>query len=248
MESDVDYLRKEDYKENQGWAKEMRVAQTTLSFTSLLDEYGGKVIKVLDIGCGTGEFGGFQVFDTWELYGLDLTEHKLVCEAYKEVRIGDMHKIPYDDGFFDVVWIAHTLEHAISPYVLLCEINRVLKQDGYVVVVVPAEGDYKTCMPGHYFVPTMKQLGNLLHQTNFEFCQGKEYTSWFGDFEPASEFSMVAKKKGSFKDYKWMPLYPNYIYKVGMVSTFDKCIKYGEILEYIDNDRCTLLEWSRKLI
>lgn len=47
------------------------------------------------------------------------------------------YPLPFGDGIFDKVTIVHTLEHLFKPYECLCEIKRVLKNDGELTIIVP---------------------------------------------------------------------------------------------------------------
>jgi ubiquinone/menaquinone biosynthesis C-methylase UbiE len=49
----------------------------------------------------------------------------------------DVHNIPFDENTFDYIICTEVLEHVLSPYRALNEINRVLKKDGFLVLSVP---------------------------------------------------------------------------------------------------------------
>jgi SAM-dependent methyltransferase len=57
-----------------------------------------------------------------------------VLAAYPEV---DIHRLPYADGFFDLVVHSDTLEHVINPIHALAECRRVLKPGGALCFTVP---------------------------------------------------------------------------------------------------------------
>ncbi len=54
-----------------------------------------------------------------------------------EARLGDGHRMPFDDASFDVVLCFETLEHVESPVALLDELARVCAPGGRVYVSVP---------------------------------------------------------------------------------------------------------------
>jgi len=70
------------------------------------------------------------------------------------------------DKFFSSVYMRESLEHSIAPFIALCEVNRVLKPMGDLVVNVPDQNWLEWHC--HYIVPTKEQLRALLHKTNFE--------------------------------------------------------------------------------
>ncbi len=49
----------------------------------------------------------------------------------------DMHHLCYKANSFDLIYTSHSLEHAFNYHKVLSEINRVLKDDGIVVVEIP---------------------------------------------------------------------------------------------------------------
>ena len=53
------------------------------------------------------------------------------------VRFGDMHRLPFDNGTFDLVIASHVLEHAYSPGAAIAEICRVLKPRGLLWAAWP---------------------------------------------------------------------------------------------------------------
>lgn len=111
--------------------------------------------KVLEIGFGKGTtlvIIAKQVGSEGEIHGIDLTP-EMVALARKEisknkvrnVRIieGDARDLPYDEKYFDIVYIASTLELFDTPDIpiVLKEIRRVLKSTGRLCVIsIPREG------------------------------------------------------------------------------------------------------------
>ena len=110
--------------------------------------------KVLEIGYGRGtaliEISK-AVGETGEVYGIDLTP-EMVKIAKKnlaknhifnvKVEEGDARNLPYKENYFDVVYMASTLELFDTPDIpiVLNEIKRVLKTTGRLCVVsIPRE-------------------------------------------------------------------------------------------------------------
>ncbi len=57
----------------------------------------------------------------------------------KDIRVGDMHKMPYQDNAFGLVWASHVLEHARDIGAVLGEIRRVLRPGGWLFAAYPTE-------------------------------------------------------------------------------------------------------------
>ena len=49
----------------------------------------------------------------------------------------DIHKMPFEDGRFDVVLCNHVLEHVADDIKAMSEINRVLKPGGWAILQIP---------------------------------------------------------------------------------------------------------------
>ncbi len=111
--------------------------------------------KVLEIGFGRGtaliEISK-AVGETGEVYGIDLTPEMVKITKKNlaknhifnvKVEEGDARNLPYKENYFDVVYMASTLELFDTPDIpiVLNEIKRVLKPTGRLCVVsIPREG------------------------------------------------------------------------------------------------------------
>jgi SAM-dependent methyltransferase len=102
--------------------------------------------RVLDYGCGDGALLGVVSNRCRrlgaELHGFDPNElavqlaRKMLAERGVAARIhGSLESIPAD--FFDRVVCTEVIEHASAPQMLLCEIARVLKPGGRLVITTP---------------------------------------------------------------------------------------------------------------
>ena len=95
--------------------------------------------KILDVGCGRGEFLNGFISCEMKGYGVD---RSMVAKRYvksAEIRTADLEKekIPYEDNFFDVVYSKSVIEHFYYPENLVSEIYRVLKPGGVVITMCP---------------------------------------------------------------------------------------------------------------
>jgi SAM-dependent methyltransferase len=53
----------------------------------------------------------------------------------------DITDIQYPDGYFDVIYCSHVLEHVVEDKKAIGEFYRVLKQEGWAILVVPINAD-----------------------------------------------------------------------------------------------------------
>jgi ubiquinone/menaquinone biosynthesis C-methylase UbiE len=100
--------------------------------------------KILEVGAGDGSI--LHYLNEWnfgdELYALEIAESGVgIIEnrrlaKLKEVKSFDGYSIPYADNTFDLVILAHVLEHVEHERVLLRELKRIAK---YLVIEVPLD-------------------------------------------------------------------------------------------------------------
>ncbi len=103
--------------------------------------------KILDLGCGRGEFLRGFIHCGLNGYGVDQSAMaKSICPE-AEILQSDLENepLPYNDNYFDVIYSKSVLEHFYYPEKLVMEIYRVVKPGGLVITMVPDwESVYKT--------------------------------------------------------------------------------------------------------
>jgi SAM-dependent methyltransferase len=78
------------------------------------------------------ELGILEELGLGQVAGLDL------WPASQRIRRGDMHRMPFPDGAFDLVFASHVFEHAYDFGLVAGEVLRVLRRPGLVFAAVPA--------------------------------------------------------------------------------------------------------------
>ena len=73
----------------------------------------------------------------------------------------DMQSIPVQDKTYQTIWSRHSIEHCTSPFNALKEMNRILKDDGKIVLIVPYPLDILIFAESHLYVLDDKQWRNL---------------------------------------------------------------------------------------
>jgi SAM-dependent methyltransferase len=93
--------------------------------------------KVLDVGCGISTV---LHYIPGERYGIDpLADYYSQIYKYPEgitVMKGFGENIPFPDSFFDVVFCSNALDHVSDPVKTVSEIYRVLRNNGFFVLIV----------------------------------------------------------------------------------------------------------------
>ena len=97
--------------------------------------------RALDIGCGYGALSsallekGAQVWATEiDADKLKFAQDKLAGNKYFYSILVKNETLPYDDCFFDIVFIFDVIEHMKNPAKMIQETSRVLKSSGYLYV------------------------------------------------------------------------------------------------------------------
>jgi SAM-dependent methyltransferase len=107
-------------------------------FRSLLDEAGVRPVRLLIVGCGSGEEArhiGEQVGAA--VVGVDLAvEPRWNRDGAVLVR-ADARRLPFRDGAFDALYCYHVLEHVPGPEMAVQEASRVLAPRGMALFGTP---------------------------------------------------------------------------------------------------------------
>lgn len=95
--------------------------------------------KILDIGCGSGQFLNRLKNSGWQCYGVELSlpASQKARGLGLNVFTGDLLSALYPADFFDVIVLNHTFEHLPRPNAVLKEIHRILKTDGLLQIYLP---------------------------------------------------------------------------------------------------------------
>jgi len=95
--------------------------------------------RLLDIGCGRGEFlRGFMRCGA-QGFGVDRSKAAARICPEADLRTADLENdgLPFDDAMFDVVFSKSVIEHFHNPEKLMQEIYRVLKPGSLVITLCP---------------------------------------------------------------------------------------------------------------
>lgn len=112
-------------------------------YRNLIDSYITLETRILDVGCGHGDFLKPVHDKTIYSYGLDPDEDVLAKNTFiKSKTVGIVEKLPFENNFFDLVISAWVLEHLPDPQKAFQEIFRVLKPGGKIIFLTPNVWNY----------------------------------------------------------------------------------------------------------
>lgn len=96
--------------------------------------------RLLDLGCGTGEFLQEMRKAGWQVRGVE-RDFDAAMFAIRELKLnvvaGTLETLPAAQDSFDVVTMWHVLEHLYHPHRTLIAIRDLLKPGGLLVIAVP---------------------------------------------------------------------------------------------------------------
>lgn len=129
-----------------------------------------KNYKILEVGCDEGILlKKFEKQFNMIGYGVELNSRAVVLANHSRITEGKAEELKFNNDFFDICIASHLIEHLSSPQVFVEEAARVLKTDGYLVLIYPWE-----LFPGMTTIPDLLKsrqplkLMKKLHQNCFQ--------------------------------------------------------------------------------
>ena len=134
----------------------------------------GHVERALDLGCGDGRLT--RELDAAELTAADVSPVALARAARRlpDARVAELEPdapLPFDDGSFDLVLCAETIEHVRDVQLFLSEIRRVLRPGGTLALSTPAHLPFAGLpdpLSPHLRLFSRHSLRRLLEQLGFD--------------------------------------------------------------------------------
>ncbi len=136
--------------------------------------------RVLDVGCGAGEWLVLMRELGWQVEGVDF-DRSAVDVAVRnglQVRCGSLEQQNYPTDSFDAVTLNHVIEHVPEPLATVRECLRVLKPGGKLVVLTPNSSSLShRCFknnwrglepPRHLHIFSMRAMRSLLETAGFQ--------------------------------------------------------------------------------
>ena len=153
------------------------MAMSDKAYDQLRPFFHVKGKKILDIGCGTGNFLGI-IKEHNEVLGLEISEAYRACLEQKEIPyiIGDLEEnlrsIP--DSYFDLITLWDVFEHFDNPRKLLGLIKEKISSTGVLIIWTNNYGDCISKFAETVYRISFGRLSGLL-QTSFNRAGGHNY-------------------------------------------------------------------------
>ncbi|MBC7360547.1 MAG: methyltransferase domain-containing protein [Desulfacinum sp.] len=135
--------------------------------------------RLLDVGCGNGDFMARAKTAGWEVTGIDLDPKAVATSRSRGLNtlLGDLASQGLPRESFDVVTLSHVLEHVHEPRHLLREIRKLLKSSGKLWLATPNTSSLvhlhfrqhwlDICAPQHLILFNASSLKGLLQEEGF---------------------------------------------------------------------------------
>lgn len=153
-----------------------------------LREISNKKGKLLDVGCGVGDFAeSFKHYRPGlEIHATDISSNAIAKAKKRKLKVifkvADAQKLSFKNETFDVVTCFDLIEHVCYPKKVIGEIYRVLKPGGLFHAFIPTEKNLlsveglfiklgwkgKEIYGGHPHHFSKKQVLSLLEKTGFK--------------------------------------------------------------------------------
>jgi 2-polyprenyl-3-methyl-5-hydroxy-6-metoxy-1,4-benzoquinol methylase len=187
--------------------------------------------RILDIGCGRGRMLDEFKRRGWETFGTELSEQ--AAGAAREEFGLNVRSIPledwgFEDKFFDAITLWHVLEHLPDPRATLREVNRILKDDGLLVVSTPnfdsfqakisKEKWFHLDVPRHYYHFSTGTLTQMLESVGFRVWRQHLFSLEYDPFglmqsllnmlggEPNFLYDLLKSDSGRILELEWAHL------------------------------------------
>ena len=115
--------------------------------------------RILDFGCGTGNYANMlQRLTRAKVYGIEPSDGMREKAIAKNVNItvvkGDHKNIPFEDSYFDFVYMTDVIHHIPDIEMMFKEIGRVLKSGGSLCIATQSHEQIDNRFYVKYFPST----------------------------------------------------------------------------------------------
>ena len=114
---------------------------------------------ILDFGCGTGNFTyALKKLTNAEIYGVEPSDgmrEKALAKGNLLVKKGNHVLIPFDDAFFDFIYMTDVVHHVPDLKMMFSEFKRVLKPGGCICILTESHKQLETRFWVKYFPTTV---------------------------------------------------------------------------------------------
>lgn len=150
--------------------------------------------KILDIGCGVGEFLAELQGKGAEVWGVDFNKN-LTQIAKNKFGLKNIYTMDFNDFFnkeglpqFDIITFFGVLEHIDNPLELVWKVKKIIKPDGLIATSAPCKENLVTGLscrdlpPDHLTQWNIQAISNLFQKIGYGVSRF-EYLDQFQSFK-----------------------------------------------------------------
>jgi|FaiFalDrversion2_1042247.scaffolds.fasta_scaffold00209_5 SAM-dependent methyltransferase len=188
--------------------KRLRAVQTLARFVCHYRANG----RLLDIGCGTGEFLHEMQKLGWEVEGIEPNNYaSAIAKKYYYLRVfvGPVEKFESPQSTYDVITMWDVLEHLSSPSSIMRRVYYWLRDDGILIFSTPNIMSFDAYLfgkwwigwdaPRHLYLFPPATLNRLLNQTGFRIIAKRCILGVQGSFRLSYQFWLSDKPRLLYK-------------------------------------------------
>jgi SAM-dependent methyltransferase len=172
--------------------------------------------RLLDVGCGTGEFLDVAGRNGFQAFGLEPSRKAFdIARKGRNVVRGELRNVEFKEEFFDAVTLWSVLEHIPAPSPFLGRTRAILKKGGILALRIPdAKGLLPSLALGLYKISLGRIASPLsvLYQLDWHYKHFYGYDRrTAGRLLDANGFEVIDLRSENGFDYRSLDLRLEYI-------------------------------------
>lgn len=172
-----------------------RISMGSNRIRTLIDSHIPANSRVLDGGCGLGQWSIYLKEEGCDVVGLDSDKHTIgrLLRSRPDIdwRVGSVLQLPFRDGEFDAYISMGVLEHLENRFIDgIKEANRILRSDGIFVLSVPFFSPFRKLLrsyhvkrndlPFYQYYFELEEITTMLPKCGFEVINATSMDSIWG--------------------------------------------------------------------
>ncbi|GGG36797.1 class I SAM-dependent methyltransferase [Bizionia arctica] len=146
----------------------------------LINSFSSNKKRLLDIGCGTGDFLQTAQKNQWEVSGIEPNKQaREIANKKTNQAVFDIDQLEkFEENSFDVITLWHVLEHLPNLENQISVLKKLLKAEGTLIIAVPNYKSYDASyyknywaafdVPRHLWHFSKKSISNLFLKEQME--------------------------------------------------------------------------------